>query len=68
MSWMGDSLLCFGKIIDPEEAVATLQSTTLDELHELAKQLFSVNNMAVASIGPQSAEVVKQLLLDCITC
>jgi predicted Zn-dependent peptidase len=68
MSWMGDSLLCFDKIIDPEEAITTLQSTTLEELHELAKQLFTVNNMAVASIGPQSADEVKQLLLDCITC
>lgn len=67
MSWMGDSLLCFDKIVDPEEAIATLQSTTLEELHELAKQLFTLNNMAVASIGPQSAEKVKQLLSDCIT-
>ncbi len=67
MSWMGDSLLCFDKIIDPEEALATLQSTTLEELHGLAKQLFTVNNMAVASIGPQSEDEVKTLLTDCLT-
>lgn len=68
MSWMGDSLLCFDKIIVPEDAISTLQSTTQEELHELARQLFTVENMAVASIGPQRADEVKQLLLDCITC
>jgi predicted Zn-dependent peptidase len=68
MSWMGDSLLCFDKIIDPQDAIKTLQSTTLKELLELAKQLFVKENMVVASIGPQRADEVKQLLLDCITC
>jgi predicted Zn-dependent peptidase len=68
MSWLGDSLLCFDKIVIPEDARTTLQSTTREELHELARQLFTVGNMAVASIGPQRADEVKQLLLDCITC
>jgi len=68
MSWMGDSLLCFDKIIVPEDAINTLQSTTREELHELARQLFAVENMAVASIGPQRADEAKQLVLDCITC
>lgn len=68
MSWMGDSLLCFDKIIDPDDARTTLESTTLEELHELAQQLFTMQNMAVASIGPQRADEVQQLLLDHITC
>ena len=68
MSWMGDSLLCFDKIIAPEEARSTLQSTTLEELHQLAKQLFQTNNMAVASIGPQRTDEVRQIVLDAITC
>lgn len=68
MSWMGDSLLCFDKIIDPEESRATLQSTTLEELHDLAKQLFTIENMAVGSIGPQRADEVQQLVIDSLTC
>ncbi|MGJ8656733.1 MAG: M16 family metallopeptidase [Akkermansiaceae bacterium] len=67
MSWMGDSLLCFDKIIDPNESRATLQSTTLEELSDLAKQLFNTENMAVASIGPQRADEVQQLVLDSLT-
>jgi predicted Zn-dependent peptidase len=67
MSWMGDSLLCFDKIIDPQDAIDTLQSTTLKELHELAKQLFVLENMVVASIGPQRADEAKQLLLESLT-
>lgn len=68
MSWMGDSLLCFDKIISPDDARSTLQSTTLEELHQLAKQLFTANNMAVASIGPQRADEIQQLVSDSLTC
>ncbi len=67
MSWMGDSLLCFDKIINPDDSRATLMSTTLEELHNLSKQLFNKNNMAVASIGPQRADEVKSLLLETLT-
>ena len=60
MSWMGDSLLCFGKMISPDEAIGTLQSTTLKELHDLSLNLFKRRNMAVASIGPQRADEMQQ--------
>lgn len=64
MSWMGDSLICFGKIVDPEESRSILMSTSLDQLHNLAMQLFHESNMAVASIGPQRADEMKSLLID----
>ena len=48
MNWMGDSLLCFSKIISPKEAIETLNSTTVSELNELSLKIFNVKNMAVS--------------------
>ncbi len=59
MSWMGDSLLCFSKMISPDDSLETLQSTTLNQLHELSLSLFKRENMAVASIGPQRADEIQ---------
>ena len=58
MSWMGDSIVSFGKIIDPKEARETLESTTLEELLTLSKALFLPENIASASIGPQTTESI----------
>ncbi len=68
MSWMGDSLLCFNKIIDPKDSESTLKSTTLQQLNNLAQQLFSTDNLAIATIGPQTTEEVYQIITNTITC
>ena len=54
MSWMGDSIVSFGKIIDPKEARETLEGITNAELLALSQALFHPDNLASASIGPQT--------------
>ena len=66
MNWMGDSLLCFSKIISPKEAIETLNSTTVSELNELSLKIFNVKNMAVASIGPQRADEIQREISNLI--
>ncbi|GAA5494248.1 putative zinc protease Rv2782c [Rubritalea halochordaticola] len=62
MSWMGDSLMSFGKIIDPEEARATLASVTLDEIRALTSKTFMRENISIASIGPHTEANMRQAL------
>ncbi|MFC4995297.1 M16 family metallopeptidase [Rubritalea tangerina] len=62
MSWMGDSLTSFGKIIDPVEARNSLNSVTLDQVHTLATHTFKTENLAIASIGPHRERDVRALL------
>ena len=62
MSWMGDSLLCFDKILEPKDSRETLSTTTLTELKELAQQTFKPENMAIATVGPQEFEEIKDTL------
>jgi len=62
MSWMGDSLLCFDKIIAPQESRDTLASTTLEELQELAQITFKKENLAIATVGPQKENEIRVLM------
>ncbi len=61
MSWIGDSLMSFNKILDPAACRATLESTTLSELDNLVKKLLKPENLAIASIGPQSTDKISAL-------
>lgn len=62
MSWMGDSLMSFGKIIDPEEARSTLASVSLQDITDLTAKLFTRDNVAIASIGPHSDQEMREAL------
>lgn len=61
MSWMGDSLTSFSKIIDPVEAHNMLDSVTLEQIHELTQKTFQLEHLAIASIGPQSENEMKEI-------
>ena len=66
MSWMGDSLLCFGKIIEPEETRELLSSTTLEELRDLAQLTFKKENLAIATVGPQEESEIRNVMQSLI--
>ncbi|PQJ27163.1 M16 family metallopeptidase [Rubritalea profundi] len=65
MSWMGDSLTSFGKIVNPVDARNTLDSVTLEQLKTLTQNIFIQENLAIASIGPhtdaQMIDILKHL-------
>lgn len=52
MSRMGKSQLYLGRPITPEETVARVESVTLEDIRQLARQVFRPENFAFASIGP----------------
>ena len=54
--------MSFGKIIDPEEARATLASVTLDEIRALTSKTFMRENISIASIGPHTEANMRQAL------
>ena len=62
MSWMGDSLTSFGKIIDPDEARQLIESVTLDQAQAFAQATFHPSKLAIASIGPQSESQMQDYL------
>lgn len=52
MSRLGRNELCLAKIISPTEIIKRVSSVTLDEVHELAHELFGENHFTLSTIGP----------------
>ena len=62
MSWMGDSLTTFGKIVDPVASRNTLDCVTLVQIKDLAEKTFRLENLAIASIGPHTEDQIQSIL------
>lgn len=56
MSWLGETLTTYSKIIDPEKARQQLELVTQDQVITVARAIFHRDNVAIASIGPQSPD------------
>jgi predicted Zn-dependent peptidase len=63
MSWMGDSLTSFGKIVNPVDARNTLDSVTLEQLATATQNIFLQENLAIASIGPHTQAQMLDILM-----
>ncbi len=52
MNRLGSSVLCDLPILSVEEVIARIDAVTIEDLHELAEELFRGPELSVAAIGP----------------
>ena len=52
MNRLGSSVLCDLPILSVEEVIARIDAVTIDDLRELAAELFRGPELSVAAIGP----------------
>lgn len=58
-----DSVLFYNKVLTPEEELGKIKAVTLDEIHQVAKDIFENSKMNLALIGPyKDSEVFKKIL------
>jgi predicted Zn-dependent peptidase len=55
MLWMGESLLCYGKLSTVAQAQQRLQSITAEEVWRLAREIFQPDRCALVTVGPVAA-------------
>jgi predicted Zn-dependent peptidase len=60
--WMGESIVAYGYVIDPDEVQAKLKSVTLEAIREVANFCFAVPQMGLALVGPVNEEKVQSWL------
>ena len=53
MTWMGESLLAFGKVIHPQEVEQRLLAVTPEEVRAVAEFCFQSSRLGVAVAGPE---------------
>ena len=56
MTWMGESLLTFGKVITPQEVEERLLSVTPEDVRAVAETCLVRSRLGVAVAGPVIAE------------
>jgi len=56
MTWMGESLLSFGRVISPEEVEEHLLAVTAEEVRAVAETCLKLSRLGVAVAGPAPDE------------
>jgi len=64
MMWMGESILGYGKIVDPTEVETRLLAVTAEEVQAVARECLTRQRMAVAIVGDVPAEERVRLWLQ----
>jgi predicted Zn-dependent peptidase len=56
--WMGESLLAYDKVVDPEEVQTKLKEVTPEQIQEVAKLCFAPQRMGLGIVGPVDSSKV----------
>ncbi len=64
MMWCGESVLAYGRILEPTESFRELRKVSAEEVCDLAKQTFRLSGTAIAYIGSDVPDVALNSFLD----
>lgn len=59
MLWVGDSVNSLGRIKTYEEVMQAVQKVTLERIQEMAKQVFKIERLNLAVVGPKPESLEK---------
>jgi predicted Zn-dependent peptidase len=62
--WMGESLLAYGSVIDPDEVQACFKRVTGEQIQEVANLCFAPQKMGLGLVGPVDEAKVERWLGD----
>ena len=62
--WMGESLLAYGHVIDPEEVQTRFKLVTADQVQEVANLCFAPERMGLGLVGPVEESKLERWLGD----
>jgi predicted Zn-dependent peptidase len=62
--WMGESLIAYGKVVDPEEVQAKFKEVTAEDIQQVANLCFAPQRMGLGVVGPVEGAKVKRWIGD----
>src|SRR5580704_13704892 len=62
--WMGESLLAYDKVVDPEEVQAKFKEVTVEQIQQVADLCFAPQRMGLGVVGPVEGAKVERLIGD----
>jgi predicted Zn-dependent peptidase len=60
--WMGESIVAYGYVVNPDEVQAKLKGVTPEAIREVANFCFAVPQMGLALVGPVNEQKVQHWL------
>jgi len=64
MNWVGETLLGYGRVLDPSEAKSRMLSVTAAEIRGVAREFFRPERMNLAVVGPRKDSRAVQKLVE----
>ena len=62
--WMGESLIAYDKVVDPEEVQAKFKEVTSEQIQEVANLCFAPQRMGLGGVGPVESSKVERWITD----
>ena len=62
--WMGESLIAYDKVVDPEEVQAKFKEVTAEQIQEVANLCFAPQRMGLGVVGPVEGSKVERWIGD----
>jgi len=62
--WMGESLLAYDKVVDPDEVQAKFKEVTAEQIQEVANLCFAPQRMGLGIVGPVEGHKVERWIGD----
>jgi predicted Zn-dependent peptidase len=62
--WMGESLIAYDKVVDPEEVQAKFKEVTSEQIQEVANLCFAPQRMGLGVVGPVESSKVERWITD----
>lgn len=56
MTWLGETIMAHGKLIDPEKSQHRLEAVNLEQIRQVASELFTPDRLIIAAVGPNGVE------------
>jgi predicted Zn-dependent peptidase len=53
MTWVGEGLLQYGRVISPDAVIAKLRAVTADDVQRLAQEIFDPRRLTLSLVVPQ---------------
>lgn len=58
MTWVGESIMAHGRLIDPADAQARLEAVNCEDICRVANELFDPGRLVMAAVGPEGIEPI----------
>ncbi|MBV9105057.1 MAG: insulinase family protein [Verrucomicrobia bacterium] len=62
--WMGESMIAYDKVVDPEKVQAKFKEVTADQIQQVANLCFAPQRMGLGVVGPVESSKVERWIGD----